>query len=126
MLGKFSSIATVAVKDLNAAKEFYGKTLGLDEVHAEGSEAVTYRTGASSLIVYRSQYAGTNQATACNWTVGDEIDAIVKTLEAKRVNFQQYDGLPGLTREGNIHVGGPMRIAWFKDPDGNIHALMNG
>jgi hypothetical protein len=56
--------------------------------------------------------------------VGAELDAIVRTLGGKGVVFEHYD-LPGLTREGDIHVAGPMKVAWFKDPDGNIHSLMN-
>jgi catechol 2,3-dioxygenase-like lactoylglutathione lyase family enzyme len=123
MLSGYSSIATVAVKDLPAAKKFYAETLGLTPVHEEGEEAVSFRTGDSSLIVYRSQFAGSNKATACNWQVGSAIDSIVKGLEAKGVKFEHYD-MPGMKREGSIHIAGPMRIAWFKDPDGNIHALM--
>jgi catechol 2,3-dioxygenase-like lactoylglutathione lyase family enzyme len=76
------------------------------------------------LIVYRSQYAGTNRATAVNWRVGDELDAIVAALGAKGVAFEHYD-LPGLTQKGDVHAFGEFKSAWFKDPDGNIIALMN-
>jgi hypothetical protein len=41
------------------------------------------------------------------------------------VRFEHYD-LPGMRREGDVHVAGAMRAAWFKDPDGNIHALVSG
>ena len=51
--------------------------------------------------------------------VGDRIDAIVDALRSKGVAFEHYD-LPGLKREGDVHVGEGMRVAWFKDPDGNI------
>jgi len=40
------------------------------------------------------------------------------------VTFERYD-LPGTTREGDVHVTGELKVAWFKDPDGNIHSLVN-
>jgi uncharacterized protein YqgV (UPF0045/DUF77 family) len=58
------------------------------------------------------------------WAVGDEIDRIVKTLKAKGVTFEHYD-MPGTTLEGDIHVGHGMKVAWFKDPDGNILNLID-
>ncbi|MEP6618760.1 MAG: VOC family protein [bacterium] len=125
MLAAHAAIATVAVKDLAAAKRFYGDTLGLTQVDAEGEEAVTFATGTGKLIVYRSTFAGTNQATAVNWNVGGEVDAITRELASKGVTFEHYD-LPGLAREGDVHVAPGMRVSWFKDPDGNIHSLMGG
>jgi len=124
MLGDSEAIATIAVKDLTVARKFYEETLGLEVARATGSEALTFKTGRSELIVYRSQYAGTNKATAVNWRVGDELDAIVAALGAKGVAFEHYD-LPGLTQKGDVHAFGEFKSAWFKDPDGNIIALMN-
>jgi len=124
MLGDSEAIATIAVKDLTVARKFYEETLGLEVARATGSEALTFKAGRSELIVYRSQYAGTNKATAVNWRVGDELDAIVAALGAKGVAFEHYD-LPGLTQKGDVHAFGEFKSAWFKDPDGNIIALMN-
>jgi catechol 2,3-dioxygenase-like lactoylglutathione lyase family enzyme len=125
MLGDKQAVATLAVKDLAAARKFYEETLGLKPVNTQGSEAVTYQSGSSTVIVYRSQFAGTNRATAANWLVGKDIDRIVKGLADRGVAFEHYD-LPGLTLEGHIHRAGDFKTAWFKDPDGNIIALMNG
>ncbi len=124
MLGDSDTIATLAVKDLAAARNFYEGTLGLALAHATGSEALTFKTGRTELVVYRSRYAGTNQATAVNWRVGEALDAIVAALVAKGVAFEHYD-LPGLTQKGDVHTFGEFKSAWFKDPDGNIIALMN-
>jgi catechol 2,3-dioxygenase-like lactoylglutathione lyase family enzyme len=124
MLGDKDVIATVAVKDLAAARRFYEGTLGLKVADAAGSEAITFASGLSKLIVYRSQFAGTNKATALNWIV-DDIDKTVAALRDKKVAFEHYD-FPGSTRTGDVHVMGPMKSAWFKDPDGNIIALMSG
>jgi catechol 2,3-dioxygenase-like lactoylglutathione lyase family enzyme len=125
MLEAKEPIGTIAVKDLGVAKKFYQGTLGLKLVDEQGSEAHTYRGGAARLIVYRSQFAGTNKATALNFMVGAEIENIVNGLRERGVTFEHYD-LPEMKREGDIHVAGPMKAAWFKDPDGNILCVMNG
>ena len=124
MLGDKEAIATIAVKDLTVARKFYQEVLGLEIARATGSEALTFKTGRSELIVYRSQYAGSNKATAVNWRVGPEIEAIVDALAAKGVAFEHYD-MPGLTLKGDVHVFGEFKTAWFKDPDGNIISLMS-
>jgi len=124
MLGASEAIATVAVKDLTVARKFYEEVLGLELARATGSEALTFKTGRSELIVYRSQYAGSNKATAVNWRVGDQIESIVDALAAKGVAFEHYE-MPGLTRKGDVHAFGEFKSAWFKDPDGNIVALMS-
>ncbi len=119
MLSNKEAIATVAVKDLKAAAKFYEDKLGLKEVSREGEELIAYRCGTSVLNVYRSQYAGTNKATAVAWDVGADIDDVVRALKANGVAFEHYD-LPGMKLDGDLHVGGDMKVAWFKDPDGNI------
>ena len=125
MLGAKDSMATVAVKDLNVAKRFYEGTLGLKLTEAQEPEALTFQAGSSRLLVYRSQYAGSNRATAATWLIGNEMDKVVQMLRGKGVVFEHYD-MPGLTLRGDIHEGGGMKAAWFKDPDGNIHALVSG
>jgi catechol 2,3-dioxygenase-like lactoylglutathione lyase family enzyme len=121
MLGGKEAAATLAVSDLERARDFYENTLGLATVQ-EDPGGILYRSGSSTVLVYPSQYAGTNQATAASWAVGDDLDAIVDDLRAKGVTFERYD-LPETTREGDIHVMGDLRGVWFKDPDGNILSL---
>lgn len=125
MLGAKDAMATVAVTDLPRARRFYGETLGLREINREGEEAVVYGAGSARLLVYRSQFAGSNRATSVSWNVGDEIDALARELAAKGVPFERYD-TPDGTHEGDVHVFGAHRVAWFTDPDGAIHALVNG
>jgi catechol 2,3-dioxygenase-like lactoylglutathione lyase family enzyme len=124
MLRNTDAVANLAVKDLKAAKKFYEGTLGLEPVGAEGEEVIVYRSGNTRLNVYRSKEAGTNRATAVTWTVGDQVKPLVQALKAKGVNFEHYD-MPGLTLDGDIHVGYGMQVAWFKDPDGNILNLVS-
>jgi hypothetical protein len=57
--------------------------------------------------------------------VGEEVDAVARALKAKGVAFEHYD-MPDMKREGDVHVGGGIRVAWFKDPDGNILSIVNG
>jgi catechol 2,3-dioxygenase-like lactoylglutathione lyase family enzyme len=125
MLSDKDAAANIAVKNLETARKFYKDTLGLTEVGVEGQEVIVFRSGNISINVYRSQYAGTNKATALTWTVGDDVDGTVRALKAKGVTFEHYD-MPGMTREGDVHVGGNMKVAWFKDPDGNILNIVNG
>jgi catechol 2,3-dioxygenase-like lactoylglutathione lyase family enzyme len=123
MLEDHDVAATLAVTDMNAARSFYEGTLGLKPV-MEDPEGVVYSAGNSRLMVYCSDFAGTNKATAATWAVGDELESIVQHLRAKGVAFEHYD-LPDTTRDGDIHEMGGMRGVWFKDPDGNIIGLVN-
>ena len=124
MLKQHDATANVAVKDLARATLFYAQTLGLEQVDAEGDEVAVFRSGHSNLNVYRSAFAGTNQATAVTWNVPD-IEDTVKTLRAKGVKFEHYDDMPGLDRDGDIYASEGMKVAWFKDPDGNILNLIS-
>jgi catechol 2,3-dioxygenase-like lactoylglutathione lyase family enzyme len=122
MLGSKDVGATLAVSDLERARGFYERTLGLEAVD-EQDGAVLYRSGTSNVLVYTSGYAGTNKATSATWAVGGDLDAIVDDLRSKGVEFERYDDLPGVTREGDVHDMGGVRGVWFKDPDGNILSL---
>jgi len=124
VLGAKEAMATVAVRDLEKARKFYEGTLGLRLTDEQEQEALTYQAGNTKLLVYRSQYAGSNKATATTWLVGNDMEKVVQTLRGKGVAFEHYD-LPGMTLKGDIHVADGMKAAWFKDPDGNIHALVS-
>lgn len=121
MLKDKNSSAIVAVKDLDRAKTFYSDVLGLNLADTTNEGVLGYRTGNTWLTVYQSDFAGTNQANAVSWDVGVELDNIVAGLKAKGVTFEHYDDMG---RQGDIHVCGSMRLAWFKDPDGNILHLV--
>ena len=124
MLGGKDAAATLAVSDLQRARDFYESTLGLQPLQ-EDLGSVLYKSGSSMLLVYPSEYAGTNQATAATWAVGDDLEAIVDELKSKGVSFEHYDDLPDTTREGDVHAMGELRGVWFKDPDGNILSLVS-
>jgi extradiol dioxygenase family protein len=119
MLAHHDSSAIVAVRDLDRARAFYEGVLGLKA--SEGGieqDVLAFDTGATKLIVYRSDEAGTNRANAVVWGVGRDIDAIVAALEAKQVRFEHYPEIGRL--DGNVHRIGDYKLVWLKDPDGNI------
>jgi catechol 2,3-dioxygenase-like lactoylglutathione lyase family enzyme len=123
MLGNSTAIATLAVSDMKQAAHFYEAQLGLKVDAVQGDEAVSYKSGAGRIHIYRSAHAGSNKATAATWVVGDSLDDIVRTLKEKGVVFEQYD--PPGSDGGDVHGGHGTRLAWFKDPDGNILCLAN-
>ncbi len=126
MLGDVNIIPTIAVKDLGVAKEFYEGKLGLKVVKDErAGQGVIYKSGNSQILVYTSSFAGTNNATYAAWEVKD-IEAVVKELKDKGITFEQYDSIPGVKREGDIHILEDIKAAWFKDPDGNILNVTTG
>jgi catechol 2,3-dioxygenase-like lactoylglutathione lyase family enzyme len=118
MLGKSSIVANLASKDVDRSKAFFTDTLGLEEVGNKGDDMIFFKSGDSVVKVYRSDYAGTNKADALSWPV-DNIDKEVEALKGKGVTFEHYN-IPGLKVQGDIHVGDGIKMAWFKDPDGNI------
>jgi catechol 2,3-dioxygenase-like lactoylglutathione lyase family enzyme len=122
MLGKADATPMIAVTDLDRARRFYEETLGLQTEEEWGGEGVTLKSGDTVVNVYKSEFAGTNKATALNFDV-DDIQSEVSELKEKGVFFQHYD-LPGLNREGDIYSAEGMKTAWFKDPDGNILSLI--
>ena len=111
------------VSDLREAGRFYHDVLGLEQVGDESEEALVFRTGDTTLCVYRSEFAGTNKGTAALWEVPD-VRQTVEELKARGVRFEHYD-MPDLSRDGDVYRAGDLSVAWFKDPDGNILSIQN-
>ena len=126
MLKDRNSSAIVAVSDLDRARAFYEDTLGLTrERGGEEDGVLGFRTGDTGLIVYQSDYAGTNRANAVVWQMKGDLVETVNHLRAKGVTFERYD-FPGMEWRDGVHEAGPVKLAWFKDPDGNILHLTEG
>lgn len=121
MLSDGKCAATVAVKDLEKAKDFYVNTLGL-KITLDEPEGIELECGGGTYLgVYPSSFAGTAQNTVAEWRV-DNLEAEMEDLRGRGVTFEEYD-MPGLKTENGIAQLGSFRGAWFKDPDGNIFAL---
>jgi catechol-2,3-dioxygenase len=110
-------MATVAVKNLADGRHFYSEVLGLQE-DQEMPGGLTYICGEGRLLVYESEVAGTNQATAASWRVTD-IEPAIRDLKERGIEFEHYH-IHGVEREGDLHIMGTAKSVWFKDPDGNI------
>ena len=123
MLGDKDVTAAIAVKDMAAAAKFYGETLGLEK-SMETPGGTFYKSGNSGIFVYTSSFAGTNKATYAAWRVND-VEATAAALKDKGVNFEHYPDMPDVKLQGDVHIMGDLKAAWFKDPDGNILNIVN-
>lgn len=127
MIGAKELRATLPATDFERAKSWYADKLDLKP--AEETEAgAYYDVGSTRFLLYQSQFAGTNQATAAAFDVED-IEAAVAELRERGVTFEEYD-LPGVKTEGGIATfeaeGRVIKSAWFKDSEGNILAVTQG
>jgi catechol 2,3-dioxygenase-like lactoylglutathione lyase family enzyme len=116
--------ATVAVRSLERARPFYEDVLGLAPEDRAEMGVQTYRAGKTAVLVYESEFAGTNEATSLTWALGDDFDAVIDDLRSKGVGFERYD-MDGAAFDDGVHRFGEMKLVWIKDPDGNIIHLGN-
>ena len=123
MLGNNDVCASIAVKDMEVAAKFYEGVLGLEK-SMESPGGTFYKSGNSGIFIYPSGFAGTNKATYAVWNVED-VEGAVEELKVKGVSFEHYSDMPGVKMEGDIHVMGDLKAAWFTDPDGNILSIVN-
>jgi len=125
MLKSDQAFSGFSVNDIPKAKEFYGKTLGLD-VQDGPMGNLELKVGGGSIFIYPKPNHEPATFTILNFPV-DNIDEVVDELTQKGVKFQHYD-MPELhTDEKGIARGGPDRgpnIAWFTDPAGNILSVL--
>lgn len=124
MLSTINPVATIGVKNLEAAKKFYEGTLGFKPLESSQECVQMYKCGDATVEVYESTFAGTNKATSLTFFAGDKLEKEVEELKSKGVKFEHYDNMDAKI-VGDIHDMGDMKAAWFKDPDGNIINLVN-
>lgn len=123
MDGAIMVVATIPVSDLEAARSFYGGTLGLTQLW-DNPASIRFGCGnGTELSVFRRPGTET-QHTLAHFEVRD-IEAAVRDLESKGVTFVDYDEGP-LRTTAHIAQMGPARGAWFRDPDGNFLGLRQG
>ncbi len=116
---------TLAASDLDRAKSWYADKLGLEPVSEDPERGTAvYEIGGSPFMVYLSEFAGTNKATAAGLFVTN-FDSVVDQLRANGVEFESIDfGEMGHTVDGVISSpDGSEKGAWFKDSEGNILAI---
>jgi catechol 2,3-dioxygenase-like lactoylglutathione lyase family enzyme len=117
--------AAIAVSDMNRAKEFYEGKLGFTAAGDDPDGGRSYECAEqTTLHVFPSPAAaGASGATVAGWTV-DDLEQVVDELTANGVTFERYDDEQISTDEKGIAVFGDSKSAWFKDPDGNVLALV--
>ena len=110
--------------DLERAKRWYSEKLGLDPVRELDYGDVEYETGGVRFLIYQTELAGTNEATAASFVV-DDFDEVIVSLRTSGVVFEHVDfGEFGATVDGVIESpDGSNKSAWFKDSEGNILSL---
>ncbi|RXZ46997.1 VOC family protein [Agromyces binzhouensis] len=119
------AMTVLAASDLERAKAFWHDVFGLDPVQTDTGGGAVYVIGSAAVLVYESEFAGTNKATAFS-IMTDDLDRDMAALREKGVVFHDYD-LPelktvdGVARMGDDESG--ERGAWFDDSEGNIIAL---
>jgi catechol 2,3-dioxygenase-like lactoylglutathione lyase family enzyme len=116
--------AAVAVSDMERAREFYERKLGLSAEGDDPDGGRTYACGAgTSLHVFPSPNARASGATVAGWQV-DDIECVVDEPTAKGVVFERYDEPSLTTDERGVAAPGGGKVAWFKDPEGNLFGLV--
>ena len=115
--------ATLPASDIERAKAWYSSVLGLEPIEITESGDVWYELDGTRLMLYPSGYAGTNQATAAAIRVGD-VEVTVAQFKARGAVFEEYDfGEVFRTVDGIATDAVGQKMAWLKDPEGNILSI---
>lgn len=124
MLQQSPMFAYLPASDVTRARAFYEKTLGFHP-SAEIAGGVSYRfANGTGCFLYPTPNAGTNRASQAYWQVED-VEREVADLKARGVTFEEYD-TPGMKTVNGILTAGGGKVAWFKDTEGNILAIVQG
>lgn len=120
MLGR-SDIATfIATTDAKRSRDFYHGILGLNVI-SEDPYAVVFDANGITLRIQKVQDVSSVPYTTLGWDV-TEIENVVSELSARGIVFEIYDGIPQDELGISTFPGGA-KVAWFKDPDGNLLSL---
>jgi catechol 2,3-dioxygenase-like lactoylglutathione lyase family enzyme len=121
MFSNTQAFSSFAVDDLDAARSFYSETLGLTVSDGPMGVLSLDLPGDRSTLIYPKPDYTPATYTILNFPV-DDVEAAVDELTARGVDFERYDGFDQ-DEKGISRAGGPT-IAWFKDPAGNILAVL--
>jgi catechol 2,3-dioxygenase-like lactoylglutathione lyase family enzyme len=123
MLQDSKAFSGFAVDDLEAARRFYGETLGqrLEVLDERNGLMTMHLAGERPTLIYRSPGFTPASYTILNFPV-DDVDAAVEWLSGRGVTFERYDGMP--QEPNGVMKGNGPDIAWFKDPAGNTLSVL--
>jgi catechol 2,3-dioxygenase-like lactoylglutathione lyase family enzyme len=122
MLDKSKAFSSFSVNDVQRAKEFYSRTLGLEVSESQGLLNL-HRPGGTTVLIYPKPNHLPATFTILNFPV-QSVDEAVAELTERGVRFEIYNEPDLKTDERGIFRGGGPVIAWFKDPAGNILSVL--
>jgi predicted enzyme related to lactoylglutathione lyase len=120
MLTNYPIHPTLPVVDMNRARKFYEEVLGL-KVEIVDESGVRYEAGKGSKLLIYPREATKADHTVAGFEV-DDLETVIKSLRDKGVVFEEYD-MPNLKTVDSIATIGSVKVAWFKDTEGNIIAI---
>ena len=112
----------IPAKDIARARQFYEGKLGFKPSREIGGGVTYICAGGTACFLYPTPNAGTSSASQAFWEVAD-IEREVADLQSRGVTFEEYD-MPGKAAGSPIYAAGGAKAAWFKDPEGNIMAVI--
>ena len=122
MLGNTKAFSGFSVNDVDAAKRFYGETLGV-EVSENDAGLTLHIAGDRPILIYPKDSHEPATFTVLNFPV-DDVEGTVAGLTERGVEFERYEGTEIETDEQGVFRGGGPLIAWFKDPAGNVLSVI--
>lgn len=121
MLGDVRFGAAIPVTNAASARQFYEGVLGVKPVRIQDREII-YSAGGTLFAIYETEGAGHASHTLGTFSGVEDIESVVAELRRRGVVFEEYD-MPGLKTVEGIADFGPEKVAWFRDPDGNILSI---
>jgi catechol 2,3-dioxygenase-like lactoylglutathione lyase family enzyme len=122
MLKESKVFSGFSVNDIQKAKDFYGRTLGLQVSESHGLLTLQL-AGGNKILIYPKVNHAPATFTVLNFPV-ENVDESVDELAKRGVRFEIYDESDIKTDEKGIMRGNGPTIAWFKDPAGNVLSVI--
>lgn len=122
MLKESKAFSGFSVNDIQKAKDFYGRTLGLQVSESHGLLTLQL-AGGNKVLIYPKVNHAPATFTVLNFPV-ENVDESVDELAMRGVRFEIYDESDIKTDEKGIMRGNGPTIAWFKDPAGNVLSVI--
>jgi catechol 2,3-dioxygenase-like lactoylglutathione lyase family enzyme len=123
MLAQSKAFGGFSVNDIQKAKEFYTNVLGLEVIENEMGVLEVKISGSNNIIIYPKPNHKPATFTVLNFPVNN-VEETVRGLTKLGVEFEHYNEESFKTDDDGISRGGGPKIAWFKDPAGNILSVL--
>jgi catechol 2,3-dioxygenase-like lactoylglutathione lyase family enzyme len=123
MFKESKAFSGFSVDDIAKARDFYGKTLGVDVSDSQMGALDLSLAGGAHVFIYPKENHQPATYTVLNFPVAD-VEKAVDQLMAKGVKFEQYNMPEFAQDKKGIARGDGQTIAWFKDPAGNILSVL--